>query len=254
MFLERLYIRISDRLRSIFSDKNAFKSDKSKPPSHDIWNDLLNKHVMPNGDVNYKSLLRDKPLLEKYLGKLSANPPTDNWGKTEKIAYWINAYNAFTIKLILAHYPVTSIKAIRRKIQIPGINSAWDIPFFEIGGKAFTLNKIEHRILRQMDEPRIHFAINCASGSCPVLRNEAYQSIHLNDQLDDQTREFINDPKKNQLNGTTRLSKIFDWYRDDFGGKKAMMGFIEKYAKNPVNQQNPLYLKYDWDLNEKQQN
>jgi Protein of unknown function, DUF547 len=251
VFIERAFMRISDWLRKTFTVVPGFRSGSTNVPAHDIWDKLLKKHVADNGAVDYKSFLADQMLLDQYLKNLSANPPCENWDRKDMLAYWINAYNAFTVKLILDNYPVTSIKAIGMKIQLPGINSVWDLPFFKIDGKPFTLNKIEHLILRQMGEPRIHFAINCASGSCPVLRNEAYQSINIEQQMDEQTHQFINDPEKNQLNGKARLSKIFNWYQDDFGGKKAMMGFIEKYAEQPVNQENPLYLGYDWDLNGK---
>ena len=103
------------------------------------------------------------------------HPNDKHWTETEQLAYWINAYNAFTVELILDHYPVASIRDIKE--GVPFINSVWDIDFIKIEGKTYSLNDIEHRILRrEFDEPRIHFAIVCASISCPKLRNEAFEA------------------------------------------------------------------------------
>src|SRR5690606_7886580 len=126
------------------------------------------KHVAPNGLVNYNGFKQDKQQLDLYLKLLQAGvPDPDKWSKEEQLAYWINAYNAFTIKLIIDNYPLKSIKDLNSTIAIPTINSIWDDKFFSLGGQKFSLNMIEHGILRKdFDEPRIHFAINCASISC----------------------------------------------------------------------------------------
>ena len=161
----------------------------SPPIDHTQWDNLLKKHVSQEGNVNYKGFIADKTLLEEYLGLLSTNPPNKTWTKEEQLAYWINAYNAFTVKLIVDHYPVRSIKDIKKGVVF--INSVWDMEFFTIGGKKMNLNDIEHGIIRkEFKEPRIHFAVNCASLSCPPLRNEAFTASQLDEQLSDQTKFF----------------------------------------------------------------
>jgi hypothetical protein len=139
----------------------------SRPPTHDAWDRLLRSHVAPNGKVNYKGFIADSVLLNEYLDTLSLNPPDKNtWTTEEQLAYWINAYNAFTIKLIVRHYPVKSIQDLHPKPYVPLVRTVWHIRFFKIGGVDFNLDQIEHSILRkEFDEPRIHFAIVCAINS-----------------------------------------------------------------------------------------
>ena len=146
-----------------------FSAQGSTPPSHEDWTALLSVHVSEAGFADYRGFQRDSIKLDQYLEKLSNHPPNqDKWSEEEQLAYWINAYNAYTVKLILMHYPVRSIKDIGSSIQIPFVNSPWDIKFIQIGDKKLDLNNIEHSILRkEFEEPRIHFAINCASFSCP---------------------------------------------------------------------------------------
>jgi len=229
---------------SILDNKETIKM------SHERWSELLTKHVTESGKVNYEGFIKDQIQFEEYLSQLSQSPPGTNWSDEEKIAYWINAYNAFTVKLIIDHYPLKSIKNISD--GLPMINSPWDIKFFKIGKTDFDLNTIEHEILRkQFDEPRIHFAINCASFSCPVLRNEAFTADRLNEQLEDQATSFINNPDKNSINSSeTKLSKIFSWFESDFTKKESLIDFIKKYAPT-INQENKIeHLEYLWNLNE----
>ena len=131
------------------------------------------------------------------------------------------------------------------------IDSPWDIKFFKIGGVDFDLNTIEHEILRnQFDEPRIHFAINCASKSCPKLRHEAYLTKYLEFQLEDQAKAFINDRSKNRISATEmELSSIFKWFEVDFTKDGSIMPYIQKYHSD-VNSNNKIsYMDYDWSLN-----
>ena len=192
----------------------------------------------------------DSVRFSDYLDLLRNNPPGMNWSESHQLAYWINAYNAFTVKLIVDHYPLKSIKDISD--GLPMINSPWDIKFFKIGNTEFDLNTIEHEILRKIfDEPRIHFAINCASISCPILRNEAYMANKMEDQLEEQTYRFINDPKTNIINkSSTQLSRIFDWFRSDFLKQSDLITYIQGYNSN-LNIENKItYLEYDWRLND----
>lgn len=216
---------------------------------HTEWSRLLAKHVTKNGNVDYDGFVKDKEQLAIYLAHLSENPPQANVSKEEKLAYWINAYNAFTVQLIIDHYPLKSIKDISS--GLPMINSPWDLPFFKIGGVDFDLNTIEHKILRQeFDEPRIHFAINCASFSCPKLRDEAYLPKILESQLEDQTRDFIHDSNKNQISSDqVQLSSIFNWFQSDFTKQGSLHSFIRKYQPIIPADQNMEYLEYDWSLN-----
>lgn len=217
---------------------------------HNNWSDLLKKHVTTTGQVNYKGFIKDSILLQNYLDKLSDNPPGNNWTEEEQLAYWINAYNAFTVKLIADNYPLKSIKSIVD--GLPMVNSPWDIKFFKIGNVSFDLNTIEHEILRkQFNEPRMHFAINCASFSCPKLRNEAYVATIIETQLEEQTRDFINSADKNSINEKeTKLSKIFNWFQSDFGEKSMVLDFIKTYEPS-LNEANKIeYMEYSWALNE----
>ena len=217
--------------------------------SHEKWNKLLHKYVSEKGFVNYQGFKND-PLFNQYLNELSNHPPQRNWSKNEKLAYWINAYNAFTIKLILDNYPVKSIKDIGGTFGSP-----WDVEFIQIAGRTYNLNQIEHEILRkQFNEPRIHFAIVCASISCPKLRNEAYVPEKLNEQLNDQAKDFINDPSKNYISANSvKLSQIFNWFKADFTKNgQSIIDFINQYANVKINPKAKIsYLKYNWNLNGK---
>ncbi|MDZ4748847.1 MAG: DUF547 domain-containing protein [Saprospiraceae bacterium] len=225
--------------------------------SHHAWTKLLKKHVNDEGLVNYKGFVEDKAILQLYLDDLSANPPGDHWSANDKIAYWLNAYNAFTVKLIVDYYPIQSIKDIGPENQVIFVNTPWDKNIVPIGNKTITLNGIEHGILRKrFKEPRIHFALNCASISCPVLRNEAYQGSTLDHQLNDQAIRFFNDPLRNQPDPyKPQISPILNWYGGDL--KKwsglTLNQYINQYATTKLNDDAPLsYLTYDWGLNDQQ--
>jgi len=228
-------------------------TDLDKQPSevihHDEWTQLLKKHVAANGKVNYEGFQTNITLFNSYLNTLSNNPPGNNWNSSDKIAYWINVYNAFTIKLILDHYPVKSIKDISS--GLPMINSPWDIKFFKIGDVDFDLNTVEHEILRkEFEEPRIHFAINCASFSCPKLRTEAFEGDQLEVQLEEQAKDFIFNPDKNDLSTTPiKLSKIFNWFESDFEVLGGVPTFIQKYKLDFDIASKISHLDYDWTLN-----
>jgi hypothetical protein len=201
--------------------------------------------------VSYKGFQKDKAELDGYLKTLSDNAPQTSWSANEQKAYWINAYNAFTVALILKHYPVKSIKDIGGKIY--KVNTPWDIKFITIGGKKYDLNNIEHGILRKkFDDPRIHFALVCASISCPRLRNEAYTAAQLNTQLEDDGRNFLNDKSKNKISAQkAELSKYFSWYKGDFTKNGSLADFINKYSVTKINTDTKIgSVDYNWNLNE----
>ncbi len=234
---------------------NLCASAQSKAPSHEIWNTLLKKNVSSNGKVNYKGFIADSAQLTKYLKLLSDNVPNEKtWSVNEQKAYWINAYNAFTVKLIIKYYPVKSIKDIGSKIQIPFINTPWDIKFIKLGNETFDLNNIEHGHLRKkFGDARVHFSLVCASKSCPILLNEAYVPEKLDNQLDAQAKVFLSDKNRNDISaGNPKLSKIFDWYGMDFKSKGvSVIDFINKYSSTKINANAKVnYITYSWDLNE----
>lgn len=231
---------------------NAPTSD-AKPVSHEIWDGLLKKYVDDRGLVNYAAFkANDANTLDRYLDLLSANAPAEGWSRDEKLAYWLNAYNAFTVKQILDKYPTTSIISSQLQLVAPG--GPFSKKYFKIGGKEMSLNNIEHDIVRkQFNEPRIHFALVCAAVSCPKLRNEAYVPARLDAQLSDQARDFVNDPTKNVLaRDRVSLSKLFDWYASDFGKSTGdVLRFINRFAGTTIDPSAKVsYLTYNWALND----
>lgn len=225
----------------------------ARPVSHASWDSLLQQHVDEFGLVNYQAMLKDSNALNAYLDLLSQNAPNNKtWSQAEQMAYWINAYNAFTVKIILDHYPVNSIKDIKN--GIPFINTVWDIKFFKIADEAFDLNNIEHGILRKkFDDPRIHFALVCASMSCPKLQNFAFTAEQLDSQLEQTAREFFNEPFRNEIKpASIQLSKILDWYWIDFKGHyEGHYELINKYTNLTVTPKEEItFLEYNWELND----
>ncbi|WP_298495087.1 DUF547 domain-containing protein [uncultured Algibacter sp.] len=217
--------------------------DTIKKPNHDSFTKLLKKYVTNEGLVNYKSFKKEQILLQKYISHLGEIMPTNNWTNNEKLAYWINAYNAMTIDLILRYYPLKSIKDIKKP---------WDKRFWKLGNKWYNLNEIEHDILRKMNEPRIHFAIVCASYSCPKLNNIAFTSHHLNNQLTKATKEFLSDSNRNEISkNDIKLSKIFQWFSKDFKQNGNLIDFLITYSSVEISEKAKTSFKdYNWDLNE----
>lgn len=213
------------------------------PPSHDAFDKLLQQYVSASGKVNYSGLKKDKAKLEAYLEVLKKNPPQASWPKGEQMAFWINAYNGFTIKLIVDNYPIPSIT------KLDG-GKPWDVKRINIGGKNYSLNNIENDILRpQFKDARIHFAVNCAAKSCPPLLNRAWTAANLEGNFEKQAKAFINNPQFNKIGAKeAQVSNIFEWYAADFGN---LPGFLNKYANTKISPNAKVsYLEYDWALNE----
>jgi hypothetical protein len=211
---------------------------------HSEWNELLKKYVNSQGLVDYKGFKNDRAKLDNYLKMLSEQNPNNDWSVQELLAYYINLYNAATVRLILNNYPTKSIK---------NIDGAWTKGRVAIGNKKLSLGGIENGILRKMNEPRIHFAINCASISCPKLMDEAYTAAKINEQLDRAVKEFINSDKNDIAPNSAKLSSIFDWYQKDFkiNGKQDVIGYINQYSKTKINPGAAIsYKNYNWNLNE----
>ena len=223
--------------------KEVSKEIEKKPFSHDTWDELLRKYVSASGQVNYGGFKQDKGKLQSYLDLLADNAPTSSMSKNDKIAYWINAYNAFTVDLMVDNYPLSSI------LKLDG-GKTWYVKRITIGGKKYSLNDIEKNILiGQYKEGRVHFAINCAAQSCPPLRNRAWKGSSLNSDLDRASKDFINNNKYNQISKKkANLSRIFDWYKGDFGDVNT---FINKYSDIPITSKSKIdFNEYNWDLNE----
>ena len=212
-------------------------------PTHEDWNALLTANVSNTGKVNYNGFKGSQTKLNAYLDKLKSNPPVASWSRNEKMAYWINAYNAFTVKKIVDNYPLGSIQ------ELSG-GKVWDDKWINIGDKSYSLNEIENGILRPTyKDARIHFAVNCAAKSCPSLHNRAFTAGNIESKLASLTKKFVNNADFNTITaGKVTVSKIFDWYASDFGDLKE---FLNKYSNTPINADAAVdYTEYNWSLNE----
>jgi hypothetical protein len=216
-----------------------------------LYASLLSRHVT-DGIVDYRGFQRDEAVLDQYLDVLAGVDP-QSLSKDEQFAFYANAYNAWTIKLILSGYPdIRSIKDLGSLFSSP-----WKKKIARIDGQLMTLDQIEHEILRkQFKDARVHFAVNCASKSCPPLQGEPFTGSRLNDQLNRAARAFINTPRYNRLEGDTLwVSKIFDWFPEDF--QDDVIGYVLTFADTPLSDQLVInrgrikikYLDYDWSLN-----
>ena len=225
------------------SSTNLKNFESVEKLNYDLWEVLLKKNVTSKGVVNYKAFKKDSEKFNDFLRELSRTKITSAWTKQDKMAFWINVYNAFTVKLITNNYPIHSIKQIE---------DPWKEKFFAIDGKLMNLHQVEHEILRGFGDPRIHFAINCASASCPRLIQVPYTASNLERLLERQTKEFINDPFYNTITGyTVNVSKIFDWYKKDFKQDAGtVVNFINKYSNTNIKDQvEKGYKAYDWSIN-----
>jgi len=242
--------------------------------AHQAWTDLLKKNVVridggKASRVRYAAFARDRAALEAYLGSLSTVSAAEygGWSKAQQLAFLINAYNAFTVEKVLQRYP--DLQSIRDFGTFFG--NPWQDRFFRLLGKPASLDGIEHDMIRApgaFDEPRIHFAVNCASIGCPMLREEAYVAARLDQQLEDQTIRFLSDRSRNRYDAASRtleVSKIFDWYGKDFSrgwkGYRSVEQFLARYADrladDPTQQElirgqkaGLKFLDYDWRLND----
>jgi hypothetical protein len=207
---------------------------------HSQWDALLKKHVDNTGFVDYKGFKNDRIKLDEYLNTLQSYTPNNNWSVQELLAYYINSYNAYTVDLILRNYPTKSIQDIK---------GAFTNAFIPIDGSTLSLGSLENGVLRKMNEPRIHFAINCASISCPKLLNEAFTAGKINEQLDLVTNEFINSDKNDISENAPKLSKIFSFYTKDF--QPNLAEYINQYSNTKINPNAEITFKeYNWELNE----
>ena len=237
--------------------------------SHSAFNTMLQQHVVlisegTSSQVDYAAFQSERAQLQAYLSGLAAVTPQEYaaFSKSEQLAFLINAYNAYTIEFILTRYP--DIKSIRELGSL--FNNAWKKRLFALLGEKRTLDEIEHEMIRKpgdFDDPRIHMAVNCASIGCPALRPEAYVAPRLDAQLDDAVERFLRDRSRNRAEEKAlRVSKIFDWYADDFvkhsGSVAAWLApYATQLSDEPAIQDavsagalRVRYLDYDWALND----
>jgi len=238
---------------------------------HAAWDALLKRNVVSvrggvASQVRYDGMARDRPALKTYLagaGKVS-RATFDGWSKPDQLAFLINVYNAATVELILTAYPnIKSIKDLGTLFQGP-----WAKPFVTLLGKTASLDDIEHGLIRgsgRYNDPRIHFAVNCASIGCPALGRSAFRGATLDAQLDIAARGFLGDHTRNRVQGDgVAVSSIFKWYRGDFEkgwrGAKTLPAFFSLYADSlglsagaaaraKTGQLSVSFLDYDWQLN-----
>jgi hypothetical protein len=204
--------------------------------------------------VKYNTLRNDKRLAE-YITQLSLTNPDTISSQQAKLAFWLNVYNAYTLKIVCDNYPIESINDLHWGGLFIGTifgKTIWDKDLITNNGTQFSLNAIEHDIIRPVfKEPRIHFALVCASRGCPPLRTQAYEADSLEAQLDDQARLFLNDTTKNNFDTTTHqatLSKIFSWYSEDFGdADEKILEYVAKYLPPEIGENIRRTIK-DWDI------
>lgn len=228
--------------------------------SHEPFSQLLQRFVNVKGQVNYgqwKNSSTATKALDSYLATLSSANPQLNSNRANQLAYWINAYNALTIKGILREYPTSSI---RNHTSETGGYNIWKTLYLPVGNQHYNLDSIEHKILRKMNEPRIHFAIVCASHSCPRLHMRAYNPQHLEAQLVHNTQNFFANPENfrwDPASQTFHMSSIVQWFGSDFGATQAdQLRYLSTYlpvsaqAAATQNAGTIAFLPYSWKLNE----
>ncbi len=264
---------------SVFSSQTLAAESQKQGFDYSDFADALKINVDDAGMVNYRKLKAEPQKLRAFITELRNfdRKDFDKWNDNEKIAFWLNAYNALTLKAIIDNYPIKSSffkSRIYPKNSIRQIAGVWDKIKFKVMGQNLTLGHIEHKILRvKFNEPGIHMAMVCAAMGCPSLRNKPYTDDKLQKQLDDQTRRFLANPAKFKIEGThdrIYLSPIFKWFAVDFikkyGPKKnigrhnkeesAVLNFIASYLDKAqkdyvlAGKFKIKYLKYDWSLNE----
>ena len=220
---------------------------------HQPFSDLLGDVVSMQGHqsrVDYPRLIETRGQLDQYLASLSSVPRTtfDGFTKDQQLAYLINTYNGYQLRQVIDHYPLKSIKDVGSFFSSP-----WSKEFFILFGEAASLDYVEHQLIRKLfKEPRIHFAVNCASISCPPLSNQAYVALRLDDQLEHAASNFLNDTEANYLKGETLyVSKIFDWYEEDF--PNGVINFATRYRSGlpAANQIKLRFSEYNWNLNQR---
>ncbi|WP_373941711.1 DUF547 domain-containing protein [Vibrio chagasii] len=230
---------------------NQSNEVNSEQVSHQSWQQFLDSYLVKQGQntlVRYQAVTAtDKSKLKQYIKQLEQVNPLD-YSKAEQYAYWVNLYNAATVDLILDAYPVKSIT------KLGGLFSfgPWGDDVVSVNGKSLTLNDIEHRILRPIwQDPRTHYAVNCASLGCPNLQPQAFTADNTETLLEEAASEFINSDKGVLIKGNkTQLSSIYEWFDVDFGNQQQLIQHLDQYRTTSVPRANKISYEYDWSLNQ----
>ena len=238
-----------------------YNAGSTRTVDHSDWDEFIDRYLIsehPSGvaRIDYGDVSsRDHEALAAYVDDLQEVPVSD-LNRDEQLAFWLNLYNALTIRVILDHYPVETI----RDIDISGAfrNGPWDAHLVEVEDTPVTLNDIEHRIIRPIwQDPRIHYVVNCASIGCPNLYNEALTAANIDQAMNKGAEEFINHPRGATISGNTMtLSSIYDWFQPDFGGsEEGVIDHLLEYADSELARQirgfdGRINYEYDWSLNE----
>ncbi len=223
---------------------------QAQPELSALWDkwDVILQNIVRDGLVDY-SRARSLPEFKPFIRELKSINFRELPTQQQRMAFLINAYNALTVELLLEHYPVDSIKDIGGWFSGP-----WSIEVYPVGDEVLTLDDIEHENLRPMGDPRIHFAINCASMSCPVLRDSAFRAGLLQQQLDEQRLIFITSERGVEFepdgSGEVQVSKIFSWFKQDWGGTDGVLKMLQTHhPKGKDIREIGGYRQYDWSLN-----
>jgi len=227
---------------------------------HKSFDTVLQKFVDDAGMVDYEGLKANPEELDAYLRFLDQSDP-GQLGESDRLAFWLNVYNAYTLKLIINNYPISSIRAAANGPFIPKLNTPWEVDLVKVGGKVYDLDHVEHKIIRkEFDDARVHFALVCAAISCPKLRRESYRGEILDEQLHEQGVDFLNSPNKNRIEKDgqqIRLSKIFKWFKGDFVKEgQSLQQFVAVFYEGELaealskNELKVKHTKYDWSLND----
>ena len=230
----------------------AWHGALAQEPDWGQYRQVLEQYVKPghlNGvdlnTVDYSSLKND-PLFTQVVRQIESFPLQDLDNERERLAFYVNAYNILAIKMVLDHWEVESIKDAGSLFQ-----SVWKKNAGQLDGETVTLSDVEHRRLRPMGDPRMHMAIVCASVSCPDLSTQPYTAARLDQQLDQQTRRFLDNPAKGLRidDGVVHLSRIFKWFKEDFAGQGGVGSFVRRYHELPAGADFRADIDYDWSLN-----
>lgn len=227
---------------------------------HSLFDAVLQKYVDDEGMVNYTDLQNSPEDLDQYLDLLDKSDPAI-LEESDRLAFWLNVYNAYTLKLIINNYPISGIRQAANGLFIPKLNTPWEVDLVKVNGKILNLDHVEHKIVRkEFDDARIHFALVCAAISCPKLRRESYRGDMLDQQLHEQGVDFLNTAHKNRVEkeGTQiRISKIFKWFKGDFvKDGRSLQQFLAEFYEGDLakalseSKLKVKYTKYDWALND----
>ncbi len=250
---------VADQHSSPVNDWDYSNQASNQVIDHTLWQSLLNTYLDQSDPsavnlFNYAAVnKKDRQQLDRYLSNLEKIDPSQ-LSRAEQKAYWINFYNALTIKVVLEEYPVDSIKKVGSFFNL----GPWDNALVKVNQRELSLNDIEHGILRPIfQDPRIHYAVNCASYSCPNLLDTAFTAANTESLLETAAKDYINHPRGVSLQGQTlRLSSIFDWYAEDFGdNEQDLLAHLRRYARPELSTQlkgfkGDIDYHYDWSLND----